>query len=80
MLHAIGVHRIGLGLGRRWAVLGMLAIGGALGPLVANARRKAAIKRPELVEVNQIEVGGARYGAVYENGRLVGVLEGVSRL
>jgi len=80
MLQALGSHAVGLGLGRRWAVLGMLAIGGALGPLLANARRKERLDRRGLVEVNQIEVGGASCGAVYEDGHLVGILHGVDRL
>jgi hypothetical protein len=65
---------------RRLAVLGLLAVGGALAPLVVRARRTAAVKRPGCVEVARLEVGGGAYGAVYEDGRLVGVLEGVDRL
>ena len=83
MLQALERRVVGLGLGRRWAVLGMLAIGGALGPLMANARRKAQLHRLDrrgLVEVNRLEVGGASCGAVYEDGRLVGILQGVDRL
>jgi hypothetical protein len=65
---------------RRLAVAGLLAVGGAFAPLVVRARRKVGVKRPESVEVARLEVGGASYGAVYEDGRLVGVLEGVDRL
>lgn len=79
MLRALDVGLVrGLGL-RRLAVVSLLAVGGALAPLLVRARLKAA-KRPESVEVAPLEVGGERYGAVYEDGRLVGVLEGVDRL
>ena len=78
MLRALELGLGGLGI-RRLAVVGLLAIGGALAPLLVRARLKAH-RRPESVEVACLEVGGQRYGAVYEEGRLVGVLEGVERL
>ena len=80
MLQVLEGRLFGAGLPRRLAVLGLLAVGGALAPLVVRARMKAARKRPEVVEVDRLEVRGAAYGAVYEDGRLVGVLEGVDRL
>ena len=79
MLRALEVKLVGGGVARRLAVLGLLAVGGALAPLAVRARVKAA-RKPEVVEVACLEVGDARYGAVYEDGRLVGVLEGVDRL
>jgi hypothetical protein len=78
MLRALEVNVLGVGIARRLAVLGLLAVGGAFAPLVA--RRKANTRKPELVEVSRLEVGGARYGAVYEDGRLVGIVEGIDRL
>jgi hypothetical protein len=79
MLRVLDVGLVG-GLGvRRLAVVGLLAVGGALAPLVVRARLKAP-RKPESVEVAPVEVGGERYGAVYEDGKLVGVLEGVDRL
>ena len=79
MLRVLDVGLVG-GLGvRRLAVVGLLAVGGALAPLVVRARLKSA-RKPESVEVAPLEVGGERYGAVYEDGKLVGVLEGVDRL
>ena len=80
MLRALEVNVFGVGIARRLAVLGLLAVGGALAPLVSRARRKAKHRKPELVEVSRLEVGGASYGAVYEDGRLVGIVEGIDRL
>lgn len=80
MLRALEVGLVGGGAARRLAVVGLVAVGGALAPLVVRIRRKVAARRPETVEVGRLEVGGALYGAVYEDGRLVGVLEGVERL
>jgi hypothetical protein len=65
---------------RRLAVLGLLAVGGALAPLVVRARGKAALRRPASVEVARLEVGEGACAAIYEDGRLVGVLDGVDRL
>ena len=79
MLRSIEIGLVGGPGIRRLAVLGLLAVGGALAPLVVRARLKAA-RRPESVEVACLEVGGRRYGAVYEQGRLVGLLESVDRL
>lgn len=79
MLQALEGKRVGLALPRRLAVLGLLAVGGAVAPLVVRARMKAA-QRPALVEVGRLDVRGAEFGAVYEDGKLVGVLEGVARL
>ena len=79
MLRALEVGLVGDNGIRRLAVAVVLALGGALAPLVLRARLKAA-KRPESIEVGCLEVGGERYGAVYEDGRLIGVLEGVDRL
>jgi hypothetical protein len=45
-----------------------------------RARGKAALRRPESVEVARLEVGHGACAAIYEDGRLVGVLEGVDRL
>jgi len=64
---------------RRLAAVGVLAVGGALAPLLLRARVKAH-RRPESVEVACLVVDGQRYGAVYEEGRLVGLLEGIDRL
>jgi hypothetical protein len=69
----------GLGV-RRLAVLSLVAVGGALAPLVVRARRGAVLKRPECVEVARLEGGEGACAALYEDGRLVGVLEGVDRL
>jgi len=80
MLRALEAGVFGAVGARRWAVVGLLAVGGALAPLVVRARRKVAVKRPESVEVARLEVGGQSYGAVYADGRLIGVLEGVERL
>ena len=79
MLRALEVGLFGGNAVRRLAVAALLAVGGALAPLLVRARLKAA-KRPECVEVGCLEIGGERYGAVYEDGRLIGVLEGVDRL
>ncbi|HTT09708.1 MAG TPA: hypothetical protein VMG60_02370 [Burkholderiaceae bacterium] len=68
----------GLGV-RRLAIMSLMAVGGALAPLIVRARLETA-KRSERVEVACLEVGDRRYGAVYEDGRLVGVLEGIDRL
>jgi hypothetical protein len=79
MLRALESGLVG-GLGvRRLAVVSLLAVGGALAPILVRARFKAP-RRAESVEVACLEVSGRRYGAVYEEGRLVGVLEGVDRL
>lgn len=78
MLRALEVGLVGGGV-RRFAVAVVLGLGGALAPLLVRARLKGA-KRPERVEVESLEIGGERYGAVYEDGRLIGVLEGVDRL
>ena len=79
MLRVLEVGVVGGHGLRRLAVVAMLAVGGALAPLLVRARLKAA-NRPERIEVAGLEVGGERYGAVYEDGRLIGVLEGVDRL
>jgi len=79
MLRAIEARVLGAGT-RRLAGVGLLAIGGALAPLVLRVRRRVAAKRPAMIEIGRIEFGGERYGAVYEDGRLVGLLEGVERL
>ncbi|HUL65068.1 MAG TPA: hypothetical protein VLW55_10670 [Burkholderiaceae bacterium] len=80
MLRALEVGLVGGNGVRRLAVAALLAVGGALAPLLVRARLNKAAKRPECVEVGCLEVGGERYGAVYEDGRLIGVLEGVDRL
>ena len=67
-------------VGGRFAMVGLVAFGGAFAPLVGGVRRKLVAKRPEHVEVAPLEVNGARVGAVYEDGKLVGVLEGVDRV
>jgi hypothetical protein len=79
MLRALEVGLVGGNGIRRLALAVVLGVGGALAPLLVRARLKAA-KRPERIEVGCLEVGGERYGAVYEDGRLIGVLEGVDRL
>ena len=79
MLRAIEARVLGAGT-RRLAGVGLIAIGGALAPLVLRVRQRVAAKRPGTIEIGRIEVGGERYGAVYEDGRLVGVLGGVERL
>jgi hypothetical protein len=79
MLRALEVGLVGGGGIRRLAVIGLLAVGGALAPLVIRAKRKAA-QKTEAVEVARLEIGGVTYGAVYEDGRLVGLLESVQRL
>ena len=76
MLQALEVALVG----GRFAVVGLVAVGGAFAPLVAGVKRKVGKKRVEQVEVAPLEVGGARVGAVYEDGKLVGVLEGVDRV
>jgi hypothetical protein len=81
MLRALELSQyVGAGYARRLAAVGLLAVGGAVAPLVLRARRKAQAKQSAAVEVGRLEVRGERYGAVYEDGRLVGVLEGVDRL
>jgi hypothetical protein len=80
MLRVLEAGWIGVGAGRRLAASGLIALGGVLAPLAVRARRKVELKRPESVEVSALEIGGAGYGAVYEDGRLVGVLEGIERL
>lgn len=67
-------------VGGRFAMVGLVAFGGAFAPLVVRAKDKFARKRAEHVEVAALEVRGERYGAVYEDGRLVGVVEGVDRV
>ena len=79
MLRAIEARVLGAGT-RRLAGVGLLAIGAAIAPLVLRAKRKVVANRPATIEIGRIEFGGERYGAVYEDGRLVGVLEGVERL
>lgn len=85
MLRVLEAGVVGVGTGLRAGLLkpltlGFVTLGGALAPLVLRARRKAALARAESVEVARLDIGGAGYGAVYEDGRLVGVLEGVDRL
>ncbi len=80
MLRVLEAGVIGVGAGRRLAALGLIALGGVLAPLAVRARRKVEVKRPESIEVGQLEIAGAGYGAVYEDGKLIGVLEGVERL
>jgi hypothetical protein len=80
MLRVLETGVIGVGPGRRLLALGLIALGGVIAPLAVRARRRVEPKRPESIEVGQLEIGGAGYGAVYEDGRLVGVLEGVERL
>ena len=76
MWHALEVTLVG----GRWAVVGLVALGGAVAPWVAQVKRRVGLTRPQSVEVAPLEVGGVRYGAVYEDGRLVGWLEGVDRV
>jgi hypothetical protein len=80
MLRVLEAGVIGVGTGRRLAALSLIAIGGVLAPLAVRTRRALEVKRPESIEVGHLEIGGAGYGAVYEDGRLIGVLEGIERL
>jgi hypothetical protein len=67
--------------GRQWLVLLLLATAGALGRLAARMARRT---QPTVTAEREVaalpRAGGGRAAAVYEDGRLVGVLEGVDRL
>jgi hypothetical protein len=68
------------GFGRRWTAAVLIAASGALARLAARLEQTHVEPADSAVEFVALELGDRRYGAVYENGRLVGWLPDVYRL
>jgi hypothetical protein len=65
---------------RRLAAAALFAAGAALTRLAARLESAQAVKSARTIEFAKLRVGGQTGGALYEEGRLVGWLPGVTRL
>lgn len=68
------------GPARRWTAAVLIAASTALARLAARLDKTHVEAADTAVEFVALEVDGRRFGAVYENGRLVGSLPDVYRL
>jgi hypothetical protein len=65
---------------RRVATATLLALSGTLVRLAARLEAQEQAAAPETVEFARLDLKGEASGALYVDGRLVGVLTGVERL
>ena len=65
---------------RRAAQAGLLALSRVAARWAAQLQQVPAARADPVIEFEVLEIGGRKYGARYEDGRLVALLPGVRRL